>query len=177
MEEAGSKKVPPIWWSKVIKDLEKAALAAQKSFQIPNMVIGITQSNHTGEITGYLIRQENGSVGYYSYEEIPRKLPVGVKIKGKLKPPSSMYPEPEIASYAFEVIRENVRLIPRIWLKRVLDKILNGKPITIKDDLKPFPEWILLPIEKKKNKSLIDLLYRATRYEGIKGLSRFNDII
>jgi hypothetical protein len=177
MEEADSKKkVPPIWWTKVIDDLEKAAVAAQKSFKVPNMVIGITQSSLDGSITGYLIRQEDGSIGYYASEEVPHKLPVGVKIKGKLKKPSKMYPEPDIASYAFEVIRENIRLIPRLWLRKVLGKILGGEPITMKEDLKPFPEWVLLPKPKKKDKTLIDLLYRATRYEGIKGLARFNDL-
>jgi len=175
-EVVSHKKVPPLWWTKVIDDLEKASVAAQKSFNIPNMVVGITQSNDDGEVTGYLIRQEDGSIGYYPSGEIPHKLPVGVKIKGKLKPAKSQHPEPEIASYAYEVIRENIRLIPRLWLRRVLEKILGGKPITMKEDLKPFPEWVLLPTDKRKDKTLIDLLYRATRYEGVKGLARYNDI-
>ena len=29
---------------------------------------------------------------------------------------------------------------------------------------------------ERKDKTLIDLLYRATRYEGIKGLARYNDL-
>ena len=177
MEEADSrKKVPPVWWTKVIGDLEKASIAAQKSFKIPNMVIGITQSQEDGTITGYLIRQKNGSVGYYSITDVPHKLPVGFKIKGELKTPFSMYPEPTIASYAFEVIRENIRLIPRLWLRKILGKILSGNPVTMKEDLKPFPEWVLLNPQKKKDKALIDLLYRVTRYEGVKGLARFNDL-
>jgi hypothetical protein len=177
MEEVASKKkVPPLWWTKVIDDLKKAAIAAKKSFKTPNMVVGITQSNDDGSITGYLIRQEDGTIGYYPSEEIPQKLPVGVKIKGKIAQAKSHYPEPEIASYAYEVIRENIHLVPRLWLRKVLGKILGGKPITMKEDLKPFPEWVLLPAEKRKDKTLIDLLYRATRYEGIKGLARYNDL-
>jgi len=175
MEPQSKQSQPPIWWTKVIDDLKKAAIAAKKSFYTPNMVIGNIISDD-GNITGYLIRLSNGKIGFYPKDDVLQDLPVGVKITGKLKPPEKIYPEPDIASYAFEVIRENISLIPRLWLRKILSKLLSGKPITMKEDLKPFPEWILLPPNKKKDKALIDLLYRATRYEGIKGLARYNDL-
>jgi hypothetical protein len=76
-----------------------------------------------------------------------------------------------------EVIRQNVSLIPKLWLRGIILKILKGVPITPKQDLKPFPVWIALyPAEKKQDKELIDILYRVTQYEGIKGLARYNDL-
>lgn len=179
--EGSSKKIPPTWWVKVISDLERASLAAQKSFLVPNTVIGtITQNDREGEVDGYLIRRKDGSVGYYTKAEVKQELPVGAKIRNELPKPEyelSGAMEATIEVYAYEVIRENVRLVPRLWLRKVLRKILQGKPITMKEDLKAFPAWVLIPVEKREDKSLIDLLYRATRYEGLKGLSRFNDIV
>ena len=179
MEETNSKKkkIPPKWWTKVISDLERASLAAQKSYKIPNVVIGIETNDATGSTIGYIIRMNDGNVGYYPQKDIKKHLPVGARIKGNLPKPQKVIDEPLIESYAYEVVKENVALIPRLWLRKVIGKIIQGEPITMKQDLKAFPEWILLPADKKVNKDLIDLLYRATRYEGIKGLSRFNDIL
>jgi hypothetical protein len=176
MEEASSrKKSPPQWWLKVIKDLEKAALAAKKSYYQPRVVIGNIEEED-GNITGYLIRLENGDVGYYAAKDIPKDLPTGVRLTGKIPKPDSIKEEPKIESFTFEVIRENIKLLPRIWLNRTLKKILGGQPITMKDDLRAFPEWISISFDKKTDKDLIDILYRVTQYEGLKGLSRFNDL-
>jgi hypothetical protein len=175
MEETSSKKVPPIWWTKVINDLEKAVFAAKKSFYDPNIVINVDVNLDDSVILGYLIRLQNGDVGYYKISSIKQQLPVGARIKGKLPKPDMVVNEPEIISYTYEVIRENVLLMPRLWLRKILMKIFNGEPIVMKEDLKAFPEWVLLSPELKKDKALIDILYRVTRYEGLKGLSRFND--
>ncbi len=171
-----SKRNPPLWWTKIVKDLERAALAARKSFEIKNTVIGITSCDTTGETSGFLIRLANGKVGYYDAKEVNQKLPVGSRIKGVLPECQIEVQEPSIESYTYEVVRENILRVPRIWLRKILNKILNGEPVTIKEDLKPFPEWVLLPIDKKEDKVLIDILYRVTRYEGLKGLARFNEI-
>lgn len=178
MEDSRKKKIPPSWWVKVINDLERASLAAQRSFKTPNTVVGITEDSE-GETTGYLIRHQSGGIVYYTASEVKHALPVGAKLKNDLPEPEyevEGLPEVTIESYAFEVIRENINLIPRLWLRSVLGKILQGKPITMKEDLKAFPAWVLLPADKKDDKTLIDLLYRATRYEGLKGLKRYNDL-
>jgi len=177
MEENGSKKkIPPKWWANVISDIERATQAAKVSFNDTNIVLG-TETDDTNNILGYLIRVSDKSIGYYSVDKIKRKLPVGSKIKNKLPEPEEKREEPKLEVYIFEVIRENITLIPKMWLRKVIDKIVNGKPITIKEDLVPFPKWVLLPLDKREDKALIDILYRATRYEGIRGLARFNDVL
>jgi hypothetical protein len=186
MEENGSKKkIPPKWWANVISDIERSISAARTSIHHPNIILG-TEAEDIDEpqkITGYLIRMPGGKVGFYSAETIKRSLkikrdiPVGIKIPIPLPEPDELRDEPKIEAYVFEGIRENVKLIPKLWLRRIIIKIVNGKPITIKEDLIPFPKWVLLPFDKREDKALIDVLYRATRYEGVRGLARFNDIL
>jgi len=166
----------PKWWTNVIKDLEIATQVARKSFVRSNVVVGAIPDDITGLSIGYLIRLEDSRVGYYSAETTGKNLPVGSHIKGELPEPERVEEEPLIESYIFEVIKENVALIPRMWLNKVIRKIVNGQPITKKEDLKAFPEWVLLPVDKRSDKVLIDILYRVTRYEGMKGLARFNDL-
>lgn len=175
MEETNLK-VPPDWWLKVIKELEEASLAAKSSFVQKNTVLELDTDNHSNTL-GYLIRMPDGQVGYYPAESIPHRLPMGVSVKGKLPTPEKIVDEPSIESFTFDVIRENIRLVPRMWLRKVIGKILTGKPVTPKEDLKAFPQWVLLPLELKQNKVLIDLLYRAASYEGLKGLARYNDLV
>lgn len=164
---------PPKWWTNVIKDIERAVNAGRRTFKEPGIVIGFSE-NDKAERYGVLVRMRNGDVGYYSGKEevLP---PMGSRLKGDLPSPESIIKEPAFESFVFEVIREKVKLIPRIWLRRIIKKMVEGKPITMEEDLKPFPEWVLLPGSRRKDKSLIDLLYRATRYEGLKGLERYND--
>ena len=173
MEVASKTKVPPVWWTNVIKDLEKAAIAAKRSFKEPNTVLG---ERTDGEDSFYLIRLKNGKVGLYPKSDMKKTIPLGVKIKGHLPEASEIIDEPPIFHFAYQVIHSNAKLIPALWLIGVLRKILQGEAITAKDYLMPFPEWIHLPKETKEDKNLIDLLYRATRYEGIRGLTRYNDL-
>jgi len=163
---------PPKWWVKVIKDLEQATKVSQDTFKTPGIVIGFSE-NSDGEKQGILVRLKNGEVGYYSGKgDLP---PVGSKIKNDLPLPEVIVKEPKLISFVFEVIRGQIKLLPNLWLRKVLTKMLEGKPVTMVDDLKPFPDWVKLSVKMKKDKALIDVLYRVTRYEGLKGLERFND--
>lgn len=167
---------PPKWWLSVIKDIEKAALAAKNSFMTTNTVLGKSSSD-TDELLGYYIRQQNGKVGFYSIKDLKRPLPIGVVIRGALPKPQAISEGPLISSYIFNTIKDNVNMIPKLWLSKVITKIMSGEPVTPKNDFKDFPEWVQLPPNLKKDKALIDLLYRAVRYEGLKGLSRYNDMV
>jgi len=176
MEETNSKKGgPPIWWTKVINDLEKAVMASKRSFIEPNVVIK-NEMNNDGETIAYLIRLGNGDIGYYPAEKFPKRVPVGSRIKSKLPTPAKIVQEPDIASYTYETLRDNVRLIPRMWLMKVLQKIHQGQAITQKDDMQSFKDWVLVARPRKKDKRLIFLLSQVTAYEGLKGLARYNDL-
>jgi len=174
VEETNSKKKPPGWWIKVIDDLEKATYAAKRIYKDSNIVLGINE-DEDDNIIGYLIRQQDGSVGYYPSKKIKKKLPIGSKIKGNLPKPEFIMEEPKLIHFITGVIYDNIKLVPKLWLRKILLKIIGGQPIVPKEDLKPFPEWVLIPSELRKDKALIDLLYRAVEYEGLKGLARFND--
>jgi len=168
-------KIPPQWWSKVINDLEKAVVAAKKSFNDPKVVLH-AELDSEGKIAGYKIRLPDKKVGFYPSGNLKGTPPVGSVIKADLPEPEKLVDEPSMSSYTYGVISYNIRLVPKLWLNTTITKIFKGEPITMKKDLRPFPVWIALPAEKKQDKSLIDLLYRATRYEGLKGLARFDDI-
>lgn len=172
--EKTSKGTLPKWWTNVVGDIERAVAAARESFNTSNVVIGIDTDND-GSPIGYMVRLPN-EVGYYPIDTIGHELPIGVKLRGEIPAAEYTAEEPPLESYIYEVIRENVVMIPRMWLRKVIGKIVKGQPITKKEDLKAFPEWVLLPTDKKADKELIDILYRVTRYEGIKGLARFNDL-
>jgi hypothetical protein len=165
---------PPKWWAKAIKDLERAVAASTRSFQIPGTVLGYSEDNE-GEKRGIIVRLDNGECGYFSKERLSQIPMVGAIIKKGLPEPEVIVKEPLFDAFVFEVVRERVKLIPPIWLRKVIAKMASNQPITMGEDLKPFPEWVFLPQKLKKDKALIDLLYRATAYEGLKGLERFND--
>jgi len=172
-----SKKIPPKWWTNIISDLERASLAAQKSYDKPGVIIGKDTDKYNSDITiGYYIRLDSDKVGYYPVKNSDKTFPVGAKLKGELPKPTDIIDEPPIESYIYSVIKERINLIPSMWLRKIIGKIVAGKPITPKEDLRPFHSWILIPVDKR-SKALIDLLYRAVEYEGLKGLYRFNDIL
>ena len=166
------KKFPPKWWSKVISDIEKIVASSGPLFQTPKTIIDIPRDEEDN-IIGVVVRLENGGAGFYpASKKISPK--VGYAIKNKLPDPAVEVKEPDFSRFVYELIRERIRLVPPIWLYKIIKKMTSNKAIT-KDDLKPFPEWVLLSPENKKDKQLVDLLYRAASYEGLKGLERFND--
>ncbi len=159
-----------LWWDKIKCDLDKAVQAAQKSFKAPGVIIGFTGDE---EKTGYLIRLNNGEVGVYSKHILgKRDLPTGVKIKSNLPNPKNTVIEPQAETFTFEVLREQIKLLPRLWLKGNIKLLLAG------EDIKPvqnFDKWVLLTPEKKQDKQLLGLLKTVVEYEGLRGLARFND--
>ena len=169
---------PPKWWTMVIGDIEKAVANAKADFNTPGTVIGFEDPNGPdGGITSIFVRLDNGEVGQYPIKEGAISPLIGSVLKGNLPEPEAIIQEPQLAAYIFEVIRSRINLIPALWLRKIVQKMVTNKPITLKEDLKPFPEWVKLSAEKRQDKVLIDLLYRATQYEGLKGLLRYNDII
>ncbi len=162
----------PLWWKKIQLDLEKAAIASQKSFDTPGVIIGFTVDEQENK-TGYLIRLNDNEVGEYPKRLLGKKeLPTGVKLKSNLPDPINIVLEPDKEIFAFEVLREQIKLLPRLWLKRNITSLIRGEII------KPpasFSQWVLLPPEKKKDQPLIDMLISVITYEGLRGLARFND--
>ncbi len=157
------------WWYKVKMDLDKAIQAAQKSFKTPGVIIGFTGDEKK---TGYLIRLNNGDVGVYSKEILGEiDLPTGVKIKSNLPEPKNVVLEPSQEEFAFEVLREQVQLLPRLWLKKGVANLMDGNEIVPPED---FGKWVLLPPEKRDTER-IALLKAVVSYEGLRGLARFND--
>ncbi len=162
------------WWSMVKVDLEKAAAAAQKSFMTPGVIIGFEEDDTgNGNKKSYLIRLKSGEVGEYLPHILGKKdLPTGVRIKSDLPEPMNIVIEPDPESFAFEVLREQIKLLPRLWLMRNITSLLNDKEIIEPD---AFHRWILLSPERKKDSALINMLETVVNYEGLRGLARFND--
>jgi hypothetical protein len=172
---ATPKQDPPKWWSKVIKDLEKAVASAQGSFRKPGTIIGYVDTD-AYQKDGLLIRLPKGDVGFYKIQDKAEVIPTtGNVIKGELPEPDRVVGEPDISSFIFEVIRERIKLVPQIWLKNIIKKMLRSEPI-IYDNSKTFNEWVMLNPAQKKDKELLRILQAIVKYEGLKGLSRFNDI-
>jgi len=166
---------PPKWWLNVITDIEKSVIASRKSFVEPNTVLS-NKMDDDGNIVGYYIRQQNAKIGYYSSKQFKSEIPIGVVIKGTLPKPQTTDKEMTISSFIIGTIHSNVPMVPIMWLTGIVRKIIEGEPIKFPEDFREFPDWVSLNIELKRDKQLIDLLYRVTRYEGLKGLSRFNDL-
>jgi hypothetical protein len=174
MSDKRTNSTPPKWWTNVIADIEKAVVVSKKSFIQPNTVLS-SKLGSEGEILGYYIRQESRGIGFYSMEDLKHELPVGDVIRGKLPKPRSILEDMSISSFITETISSNIRLVPIMWLSKTVNKIVSGVAIQFPTDFREFPSWVALPISRKKDKTLIDLLYRAVRYEGLKGLARYND--
>ncbi len=162
------------WWSMVKVDLEKAAAAAQKSFMTPGVIIGFEEDDTGNGIKkSYLVRLKSGEVGEYQPHVLGKKdIPTGVRIKSDLPEPRNVVIEPDRESFAFEVLREQIKLLPRLWLNRNITFLLNDKEIT---EPEAFHKWILLSPERKKDHALIGMLETVVNYEGLRGLARFND--
>lgn len=163
----------PLWWTKVYRDLKSAAAAAKKSFITPGVVIGFNVDDNDQKIQ-YLIRMPNGGVGLYDKKALHGKdLPTGVRIKSSMSDPEMMVDEPDRDAFAFEVLREQIQLLPRMWLKRNITLLLNNSHVN-RPNLS-FSDWVLLSPSKRKDRYLTNLLESAVKYEGLKGLARFND--
>ena len=162
----------PQWIKRVIEDVKNTINAAERSFKTPGVIVGFTDDDN-GEKMNYLIRLTDGEIGVYPKHILGQKdFHTGIKIRGRLPEPKTVAMEPDIASFIFEVLREQIKLIPRIWLKSQIRNILNGQEVNIGNDFYP---WVLISPEKKKDKQLLKLLEMATAYEGLKGLARYND--
>ena len=164
-----------IWWQKVTRDIQNTVAGARRTYNNPRTIIGVSTDNKTGTTSGYLIRLKSGDVGYYPASTFRTNPRVGSMIKGEIPKFDHIADEPTLASYAYEVICESVALVPRMWLRKVIQKVVDGKPVTEDEDYKAFPEWVLLPKHLKEDGQLVDILARVTRREGLKGLARFND--
>ncbi len=161
------------WWTKVHLDLTKAATAAQKSFITPGVIIGFTEEDSIK--TGYLIRLNDGSVGEYKKQVLGQKdFPTGVKLKSNLPEPSNVVHEPKQEVFAFEVLREQIHLLPKAWLYKNITALINGDSIA---EPKEFERWILLPLKRKEDSELLNMLKTVAAYEGLRGLARFNDYV
>ncbi len=161
----------PDWWNRVKSDLIDVAAAAQKSFITPGVIIGFTETDDIK--SGYLIRLKDGSVGEYQKHILAKtELQTGIRIKSNLPEPSNIVTEPDQEIFAFEVLREQIKLIPRSWLRKNITSLLNGDDI---EEPASFYNWVLLSLEKKKDSELIAMLESVVNYEGLRGLARFND--
>jgi hypothetical protein len=120
-----------------------------------------------------LIRLNTGEVGVYATKLLGSKnLHTGIKIKGELPEPEEVTEDPAETAFIFEVIREQIKLIPRIWLQKSIRALIRDDTIDFPDT---FKQWVLLSPKKKEDSELISLLEKATAYEGLKGLARYND--
>ncbi len=163
--------VDPKWCVKVKEDLEKAINTAQVSFKTPGVIIGFEEND--SKKTGYLIRLNDGDVGVYPIHILGKKvLQTGIKIKSNLPNPKNVVREPNPDIFAFEVLREQIKLLPRMWLKKNIVSLLKGESIQCGDS---FNSWVLLSPSRKKDLTLIKLLKIAVEYEGLRGLARYND--
>jgi hypothetical protein len=160
-----------MWQKKVQEDLERLVSLAEESFKTPGVIVGYLEKDNRK--SKYMIRMANGDVGLYPRKVLgDRDLHTGLKIKNKLPKPETIVSEPDLAVFIFEVLKEQVNLVPRLWLRTSVTKILEGGKANI---TKPFNEWVLLPVEKRGDTKLIELLEKAVEYEGLKGLVRYND--
>ncbi len=158
------------WWDKITNDLYKAVIAAQKSYRTPGVIIGYTGDDVK---TGYLIRLKNQEVGVYKKHILGKNdIPTGVKIKSNLPEPKYTVLEPDVEIFTFEVLREQIKLLPRLWLKKSIKLLMKGEGLSPVED---FDRWVLLPQKKKLDKELLSLLELVASVEGLKGLARYND--
>jgi hypothetical protein len=164
----------PIWLIKVKRGLELAVKAARSSFYKEGVVIGFTEDD-SGNKTGYIIRMsDKNEAGYYSKEIVGNKpMPIGVRVKNRLPEPEMLMIEPELGTFIYEVLREQVKLVPRIWLRRQIRLLLDNQEMSLEET--SFKKWVLLSQEKKENIELIKVLEAVTKFEGLRGLARFND--
>ncbi len=166
----------PLWWHRVIKDIKRACESSRRSFLTPNVIIGFTESDGSKR-TGYLIRVSDGEVGYFPISLIGKKqLPVGAKIKSKLPQPEFLVKDPQREIFIFETIREQVKLLPKVWLKKVIKMILAGENHKINSTYREFSAWVLLSKKHKNNTYAIAAILKAIEFEGLKGLARYNDL-
>jgi len=164
---------PPLWWVKITQGLRIAVKAAKESFYRNNVIIGFIEDDD-GKKIGYLIRLPDEETGYYSRETLSNKeLPIGVLVKNQLPEPEDKVEPPELGTFIYEVLREQVKLVPRLWLRKQIRKLLAGEEL--QPDITSFKQWVLLPKEKKENLDRIKMLETVVKVEGLKGLSRFND--
>ncbi len=161
----------PLWWQKVNSDLTKAVFSAKKSFNNPGVVVGFT--GDIDDKKDFLVRLPDGNIGLYSKDNIGNDLPTGVKIKNNLPDPDSIQLEADLDSFIFEVLREQIKLLPRMWLKRSISLLLNNKQLKVPKIT--FSDWVLLSRTKRQDRYLTNLLESGVKYEGLKGLSRYND--
>ena len=163
-------KVSPKWWLNVINDITRITASAQNSFKEPGVVLEISEEND-----GVAIRLSNGTIGFFKGKGFP-KLGDIIQPKDLPEPNKIIHDQDvELLSFITGVIQERVNLIPKIWLNGVVSKLLKQQPVTIEDYGKRFPEWVLMSTKNRSDKELVDLIYRATSYEGLRGLMRFKD--
>jgi len=158
----------------VIGDLEKATHVAKKSFTTPGTVIGFEEDDN-GKKTSIYIRLSSGEVGLYENGDGAKMPLVGSRIKGKLPDPDNIVLEPELSAFLYEAINERVKLVPKLWLKSVILKLIDNQPILESDCKKEFKSWVLLDAKYKNDDDLLHVLYTSVSYEGLKGLERYND--
>ncbi len=166
-------KKDPLWWLKISRDLRMASKTAARSFEDPGVIIGFEADENDTKIN-YFIRLNTGKVGSFSRKSLGNKdLLTGIKIKNTLPEPQEIIDDPDIGTFTFEVLREQIKLLPRLWLKRNISLLLNNKEINAPS--MTFSNWVLLSPKKRQDRYLTNLLESAVKYEGLKGLARFND--
>ena len=177
-KEKGSFKIPK-WYKKVVKQLCSAVNDLKKRSLEEGTVLGRIQ-----ESDNFIIRGKSGIyvISLISSDSTDSESFVGKNIGPQKTWSDEILEEFKgnvdkiIIDFIFEVIKENISLVPRLWLWDAIHKILNNSCSELDNIYKPFNKWILLPLDKKKDVDLIDLLYKATSYEGLVGLYRYNNI-
>ena len=161
----------PLWHKKIVDDIARVIATSRVIFEQPGTVLRKIYEND--ELKGIIVLLPNGQQGYFTLPNKNINISTGAKLQ--------IIPEPEVIvqpvlfeKFVHDILRERVLLLPPVWLYKAIKKILNGEEFATKD-LKRFPDWIFISPELKKDRQLIDILYRVTQYEGLRGLERFND--
>jgi hypothetical protein len=167
----------PQWWSKIVKDIERTCESSRRSFTTPSVVIGTTE-DEIAKITGYIVRLNNGEAGYYPVGGAlkGKHIPVGARIKSTLPEPEFLVKDPERSSFILKTIKEQVKLVPVLWLNRTIKAICEGRRDQIDGYDKMFHEWVKVPKTTRKNRQAMNAILKAVEWQGLKGLARYNDV-
>lgn len=159
------------WWQQVTTGIANAVKIGKRSFYEPGSVLG-AKTDDDNKIVGFIVRDKSRTPRFIPIGKLKRPLDVGSKVDMNFDKYET-HEEPEMVSFIYGAISNQVKLLPKLWLHKIIKKLLNGEPIT-EDDFKPFDQWVKLPVELKQDEELIELLYRAANYGGLEFLSKFN---
>lgn len=167
----------PLWFRSTVAGLVNACENYRIRYRTAGVILGFNE-NQEGRKIGYLIRLGDGNVGYFTKKSLTDKeLPTAMKVKGILPEPHHIEEEPEYVSFIFQTVREQVKLIPLLWLKSVLQDILSGNSKTeiYEKRFIEFKRWVKAPEELKRNRKKMEVIRLLLEIEGPNGLTKCND--